>query len=195
MLAAVATLRPVPDDALRLARRRFLAGQRVDMSALASELGINRVTLYRWFGSREQLLEQVLLGRIETFIAQAREESHGSGDERLLDTIRRIVQASARAAPVRLFIEREPTLALRILASEHGEVHRYLVEESLRDLAGTRTPAQVRALRARVDATLQLVTALLWVSVAIGEEPPAERIESLVAELLDDGAAGRRRRG
>jgi hypothetical protein len=30
---------------IRLARRRFLAGERVDMTALAAELSINRVTL------------------------------------------------------------------------------------------------------------------------------------------------------
>src|SRR3954465_14750206 len=48
--------RPTPLDAFRLARRKFLAAERIDMSALADELGVNRVTLYRWVGSREQLL-------------------------------------------------------------------------------------------------------------------------------------------
>ena len=30
------------------------------MSALADELGVNRVTLYRWVGSREQLLVEIV---------------------------------------------------------------------------------------------------------------------------------------
>ena len=47
-------------DALRLARRKFLAAQRIDMTALASELGVNRVTLYRWVGSRDALMVEVL---------------------------------------------------------------------------------------------------------------------------------------
>src|SRR3954447_9738114 len=53
-------VRPAATDALRLARRRFLAPERVDMSALAEELGVNRVTLYRWVGSRDQLLVEVV---------------------------------------------------------------------------------------------------------------------------------------
>ena len=52
--------RPTPLDAFKLARRRFLAAERIDMSALADELQINRVTLYRWVGSRERLLVEVL---------------------------------------------------------------------------------------------------------------------------------------
>ena len=42
--------RPTASDATRLARRRWLDGQRVDMSAMAAELDVNRVTLYRWLG-------------------------------------------------------------------------------------------------------------------------------------------------
>ena len=56
----VARTRPTPRDAFRLARRTLLDGQRLDMQALAGQLGINRVTLYRWVGSREQLLVDVL---------------------------------------------------------------------------------------------------------------------------------------
>src|SRR4051812_12226684 len=52
--------RPTPLDAFLLARRKFLAAERIDMSALADELGVNRVTLYRWVGSREQLLVEVV---------------------------------------------------------------------------------------------------------------------------------------
>jgi AcrR family transcriptional regulator len=46
--------------AFRRARRNFLDGRRVDMGALAAELYVNRVTLYRWVGRREDLLLRVL---------------------------------------------------------------------------------------------------------------------------------------
>src|SRR2546430_11843683 len=52
--------RPTPLDAFLLARKKFLAAERIDMSALAEEVGVNRVTLYRWVGSREQLLVEVV---------------------------------------------------------------------------------------------------------------------------------------
>lgn len=47
-------------DALRLAVRWFHAGRRLDLQALAGELGISRVTLHRWVGTREQLITEVL---------------------------------------------------------------------------------------------------------------------------------------
>ena len=54
--------RPTRDDAIALARDRFLGGERVEMGALAAELGIGRTTLYRWVGEREDLIEEVLAG-------------------------------------------------------------------------------------------------------------------------------------
>ena len=66
-----------------LARRRFLAGERLDMTALATELGVNRVTLYRWVGSREKLLVEVIwdlgtrtLRDAHAPLAQARRRPH-----------------------------------------------------------------------------------------------------------------------
>ncbi|WP_127781598.1 QsdR family transcriptional regulator [Rhodococcus sp. X156] len=45
---------------LRVAGRTLLAGERLDMAALAQDVGVNRTTLYRWFGSRDQLVADAL---------------------------------------------------------------------------------------------------------------------------------------
>src|SRR5919198_1081369 len=58
-------------DALRLARRKFLAAQRIDMTGLAAELGVNRVTLYRWVGSRDALMVEVLWSLAASTLARA----------------------------------------------------------------------------------------------------------------------------
>ena len=50
----------MPEEILRLARRRFVAGERLEMPSLAAELGVNRTTLYRWVGSSEPLPVEVL---------------------------------------------------------------------------------------------------------------------------------------
>ena len=52
--------RPTALDAFLRARKRFQACERVDMSALSEELGVSRVTLYRWVGSRDALLVEVI---------------------------------------------------------------------------------------------------------------------------------------
>ncbi len=44
------------EQVLELARSTFLRGLRVDVQALAAELGLSRATIYHWFGSRDGLL-------------------------------------------------------------------------------------------------------------------------------------------
>jgi len=38
------------EDVLVLAARRYLRGRRVDVQAIAGELGLGRTMIYRWFG-------------------------------------------------------------------------------------------------------------------------------------------------
>lgn len=59
-----------PADAYALARRKYLAGERVDLGQLADELGVNRVTLYRWVGTRDTLLVEVTWRLTEETLAQ-----------------------------------------------------------------------------------------------------------------------------
>src|SRR6266550_3875624 len=73
-----------PADAVKAARRRFLRKERVDMSELATELGVGRATLYRWVGSREQLLGEVLWTLSEPGLAKLRAEAKGTGAESFL---------------------------------------------------------------------------------------------------------------
>ena len=53
------------DQVLALAMSRYLHGRRVDVQAIASELGIGRTTIYRWFGSRDELIGEVLVRAAE----------------------------------------------------------------------------------------------------------------------------------
>ncbi|HXB17040.1 MAG TPA: QsdR family transcriptional regulator [Solirubrobacteraceae bacterium] len=178
-------------DALELATATHLACRRVDMGTLARELGVARATLYRWFGSREALLEELLLARARAYAGHAHGQSDAQGDERLMQMVRGMVDSSRVATPVRKFVEREPRLALRILAGHDGRLHRFFVDLSLREIALTRGERQARELETTVDATVQLINTLIWMAVAIGEEPPAERVEELARELLAQNPAPR----
>ena len=77
--------RPHADRARRLPRSpaaRWLDGRRVDMSALAEELGVNRVTLYRWVGSRDQLLVEVIWSLALRTLADVDARTRATGAER-----------------------------------------------------------------------------------------------------------------
>src|ERR1700684_2503144 len=83
-LPAVATRpRPTLEDAVRLGRHAFLAGQRIDMTAIAQGLGVNRVTLYRWIGSRDRLLVEVLWSLADRAITAADQATRATGAERI----------------------------------------------------------------------------------------------------------------
>src|SRR5437763_13468326 len=74
------------EDALALARAHFLAGERIDVQAIARELGLARATMHRWFRTRELLLGEVMAEVGEQRIAILRGRVGGSGAKALLDS-------------------------------------------------------------------------------------------------------------
>src|SRR5271156_5865338 len=86
--------RPTPQDALDLARTAFLDEERVEIGGLAAQLSISRVTLNRWFGTRDKLIERVLVQLAGAFAAEAAAEAEGDGEERILDFMRRLMNAT-----------------------------------------------------------------------------------------------------
>src|SRR5437588_10965032 len=72
------------EDALALARSRFLKGERVDVQAIARELGLARAAMHRWFGTREQLLGEVLAELAEQRLQTIREGIDAVGAQALL---------------------------------------------------------------------------------------------------------------
>ena len=43
-------------EVMALATAQFLSGRRIDVQAIAAELGLSRATIYRWYGSRDRLV-------------------------------------------------------------------------------------------------------------------------------------------
>jgi AcrR family transcriptional regulator len=121
--------RPSPLDAVRLARDTWLSEQRIDMRALAAELGISRATLYNWFGDRERLTGELLWSIAEPTIMQARDQAHGTGPEWIVQVIERYLKAFAAFDPARRFIERDPEFALRVLTGSRTQFQQRLIDK------------------------------------------------------------------
>jgi AcrR family transcriptional regulator len=113
-------------DVLEVALRAYLHGERVDVQALAFELGLGRTTIYRWFGSREGLIGEVVVRAAEPLFDEARANARGRGGIALLDTFDRINRGLASAPALRRFLEVERD-ALRILTSSGGVVQPRMV--------------------------------------------------------------------
>ena len=61
----------------------FRAGGRIDMVALAGELGVARATLYRWTGDRDRLLADLCMSELEAIIDHLDRTTRGAGADRV----------------------------------------------------------------------------------------------------------------
>ena len=108
--------------ALELATERFLAAERVDVQAIARELGLARATMHRWFQTRELLLGEVLGTLAEQRLAAIRCEAGGHGAAALLATLDSFNREVAATRGLRALLAQEQERALRILTSSAGLV-------------------------------------------------------------------------
>ena len=116
------------EDVLAAVMHRYLRGRRIDVQEIAAELGLGRTTVYRWFGSREKLIGQVVAKAGEPALRAAREQARGTGGQALLETFDSFNRFLADNRVLRTFVERERDAALRIITSGAGTVHPRMVE-------------------------------------------------------------------
>ena len=178
-----------PAGAFLAARRMYLQGQRLDMGALAKQLGISRATLYRWAGHRDQLLADVLWSLSDDIFEQAKaDHPEHLGVERLLAIFRQHVGALIAAEPLHTFLQQETQAALRILTSPDGGVQSRTVAK-LAELY--RQEQQAGAFQPRIDpaalayAVVRVTEGFIYNDAIATIEPELERAERIVALLLE----------
>ena len=111
---------------LRAVTAQYLSGERVDVTVVARRLGLSRATIYRWFGSREHLLGEVIATQLEQMIARKRRAVCTRGAPGLLEVFDQINRGLSRESALRRLIEQEPA-TIRMLTSGSGVVHRRAV--------------------------------------------------------------------
>ncbi len=180
---AAATREAVLDAAMY----RYLRGRRVDVQAIAAELGLGRATIYRWFGSREDLLGHVLVRAAEPLLDAARAEARGRGGQALLDTFDRFNRSLAEARALRQFVEQERDAALRIIYAGDGKVQPRIVE---RIVALIEEEAERGAYEPPVHpatlgyAIVKIAEAFLFSDTVAGVRGDVERLREVEAALL-----------
>jgi AcrR family transcriptional regulator len=175
------------EDVLAAAMYRYLRGRRVDVQAIAAELGLGRTTVYRWFGSREGLIGEVLVRAAEPLLDEARAKARGRGGSALLDTFDRFNRGLAAAPALRQFVEQERDAALRIITSGAGIVQPRivariagLIEEEVR--AGAYEPPVDPATLGY--AIVRLAEAFLFNDAAAGMRGDVDRLREVEAAIL-----------
>jgi AcrR family transcriptional regulator len=166
---------------------RFLRGRRIDIRAIATELGLARPTIYRWLGSREDLIGEVLILAADPLLDEARASARGRGGRVLLDTFDRFNRSLADAPALRQFVEQEHDAALRIICSGAGRLQPHLVAR----IAGL-IEDEVRrgSYEPRVEpstlayAIVRLAEAFLFNDAVAGMRGDVDRLREIEAALL-----------
>jgi AcrR family transcriptional regulator len=175
------------EAALALATKHFLASERIDVQALARELGLARATMHRWFLTREALLGEVLAALAEQRLHAIRAEQSGHGAAALLETFDRFNRELAATAGLRVLLANEQERALRILTSSAGIVQPRVVaaiEGMILDeqQAGRYEPRV--APNALAYAIVRLGEAFLYNDAIVGIRGDTDRLREIEAALL-----------
>jgi AcrR family transcriptional regulator len=183
------------DDVVDAALHRYLRGHRVDVRAIAAELGLGRTTIYRWFGSRDVLLGEVLARATDPVIDAARAGARGRGGRALLDTFDRLNRALADAPALRTFVENERDAALRVITSGSAFLQPHMVSrisgliEAEVSAGHYDPPVEVATL---AYAIVKLAEAFLFNDAAAGMRGDVDRLRDVEAALLGVRSGHRR---
>lgn len=175
------------EQVIELARRAFLSGERVDIQAIAGQLGLSRASVYRWFGSRDGVLGAVLAGEFEALLSRADARRRSTGGRRILDVLYRVNRWMTDNEPFRRYFENEPLSGLRILTASDGPVQP-LVVGTVRELIVRATqedgydPPLEPALLAY--ALVRLGEAFLYNDNVAGIRGDVDRLHEVQAALL-----------
>jgi AcrR family transcriptional regulator len=174
------------EAALALARRHYMAGERIDVQAIARELGLARATMHRWFRTRELLLGELLAELGEERLTVLRRRVLGHGAEALLESFDAFNRELAGTDGLRVLLAQESELALRLLTSTAGPVQprmvaavERLIEEEVRE--GFRPAVEPNLL---AYAIVRLAEAFLYNDAAAGVAGDTERLRQIEAALL-----------
>jgi AcrR family transcriptional regulator len=181
------------EDVLAAAMHRYLRGRRVDVQAVAAELGLGRTTIYRWFGSREGLIGEVLVRAAAPLLEDARAKARGRGGELLLDTFDLLNRSLVDAPALRQFVEQERETALRIITSSAGRPQQVmvariaaLIEDEVR--AGNYKPPVEPSTLAY--AIVRLAEAFLFNDAIAGIRGDVDRLRDVEAAILGVPTSG-----
>jgi AcrR family transcriptional regulator len=170
--------RPAALDAYLAARRRFLAGERVDMTSVAAELGVNRVTLYRWVGSREQLLVEIVWGLARRTLDDIVAADRG-GDGHEVRILMAFLEATLAHPGMQRWLTEEGESAMRLLTRHDTDFQPRLIA-AVEELIDPADPDRHEV----AYALVRVIESYTYLDLITGERPEAGRAEPIFRRLL-----------
>jgi AcrR family transcriptional regulator len=179
--------KPGPADALELGRQRFLACRRIDMSQVADDLGVNRVTLYRWFGSRDNFLVEVVWSLTRRLLDAIDASVAARGATRVVEVSMRLLEAAISSPAMRRWLAEEGEHAMRVLGRHETDFQPRLIaaiEALLREEHDADRFALPVDLHELAYVIVRVLESYAYMDLITGESPQAERAEPILRMLL-----------
>jgi AcrR family transcriptional regulator len=185
--------RPTALDAFRIARRTFHAAERIDMRALAERVGVNRATLYRWVGSRDQLLVEIAWSRTLLTLEYLSDRTEATGAERIVQVVSGYIDEVNKDPGTRRWLSEEGESAMRLLTRRdparrdtdfqprlQGALLAMLVEET--DAGNLALPVDLDQL---AYVLVRLIESYVYLDIITGEQARPEQAEPILRLLLE----------
>ncbi|MFO0575922.1 MAG: QsdR family transcriptional regulator [Polyangia bacterium] len=183
--------RVTPLDLFALARKKWLAGERLDIGRLAAELEVSRATAFRWVGSRELLYGELLSQDFVEAFAAARAAARGTGTRYVAQVARYLMTLVLESAPLRSFIDRDRDFAMRVLLSSDSPVERRCVaavEEALAEQVAAGEIAPAMDLHSLAYVIVRIAESFMYRDVITGERPDIEAAITAIRILVESRA-------
>ena len=133
-IPTVLDTRPTVATAFRTACTWFLEGRRIDISALADDVGVSRVTMHRWVGTRDELLTEVMWHLTSRTFDHLQADIDAEGiSPRTPDLLGRYIEAVARTTGVQRLQREEPEAFVRLCTTSASTFQQRIVAR-VRDL-------------------------------------------------------------
>lgn len=178
-----------PIRALHLGIRNFLGKERIDMSAMARSLDINRATLYRWVGSREQFLVEVIWSMTARTLTELERSIDTTGPERISDLTIEFADQVISNPGMKHWLATEGESAMALLTRSGAGYQPRLInwlEESIDGEVAAGNMVLPEGVESYELAYVieRVMGGYVYLDLITGEKPDARRAEPLLRMLL-----------
>ncbi|WP_019877907.1 QsdR family transcriptional regulator [Sporichthya polymorpha] len=174
--------------AFDLACHWFMAGKRVDISALAGEVGVSRVTMHRWVGTRDELLSEVMWHLTNRTLDRLLAEIDAEGiSPRAPELLGRYIRAISTNTGVLRLQREEPETFVRLCTTNASPFQRRMIAKVTEVLATDRAAGH---LGIDLDddelafAVVRLLEAYAHAPTLTGEPADPDRATRVMSALL-----------
>lgn len=156
------------------------------MQQFAAELDVDRSTLFRWVGNRDQLIVAILISLAKVVLKEAVARARGAGGVKLARVAGAYAQKIIDATYYRAFMQREPERSLRLITTKASPLQQHIVETFENLIIEEEAAGFVHPLGSHDLAYLivRIMESFIYADMITGDEPDAAKVEAAVAALL-----------